>query len=153
MISRRNFLMAGAAAVALPVAGCATFDPGPVVNVLQQVLGYLQTICHVVGEASAILAFIQTFPVGTAAVVIANAICAAIGTPTSRRRFGGRVPYIRLKGGIVINGVNFPTVTLRHVTIPYANIGTAAGRMMAAMAPLPYVIVNGVQIPVQPSPF
>ena len=145
-LSRRSFLTSTAiVGVGSALGACATTptDPTPVVNVLQQVLGFLQTTCKVVADSTAIIAFISTFPIGTAAIIIANAICAAIAQPTTSNR--------RLSS-VTIDGVTYPSVTLRSVTIPYAHIGTALAARLRA-APLRCVYVNGVCIQIGPSPF
>jgi hypothetical protein len=140
MMKRRTFLFSGAAML---LAGCATPGttppgPGPVipVNLLQTILGYLQTGCSVVADIGAITALIGTFPAGTAAVVIANAVCAYIS----------RLPKGRLGGSAVIGSDTFPAVTVHGVVIPYAHLGTPLAARLRS-GPLPYVIVNGVTVP------
>ena len=148
-LSRRSFLSSTAiVAVGGALASCATpmtpINPAPIINVLQQVLGFLQTTCKIVADSTAILAFIATFPIGTAAEVIASAVCAAVnGTPTASHR--------RLES-VTIDGVTYPAVTMRGISIPYAHIGTALAARLRA-APLRCVYVNGVCIATHPSPF
>lgn len=151
MISRRALLSGAATTMGLAVVGCAgtlpPVDPQPIVNILQQVLGFLQTTCRVVADATAVTALISTFPIGTAALVIANAICAVIAVqPPASHRLGHR-------RGIIINGMTYPTVTLHRVTIPYAHIGTAQAEMMMRSAPMSYVVINGIPVRIGPSPF
>jgi hypothetical protein len=99
----------------------------------------------VVADATAITAFISTFPVGTSAVVIAEALCAVIsGAPATAGRRGLET--------VTIDGVTYPSVTLRGVTVPYARIGTALAARLRA-TPLRCAYVNGVCVPVAPSPF
>jgi len=136
MMQRRTFLFSGSAML---LAGCATsgpIPPGPVPNLLQTILGYLQTGCAVVADIGAITALIGTFPAGTAAVVIANAVCAYIS----------KLPHGRLGGAVTIGGDTFPSVTVHGVVVPYAHLGTPLAARLRS-GPLPYVIVNGVTVP------
>lgn len=64
----------------------------------------IQTTCKVVADANALQALIATFPIGTQALVIANAFCAAVN-----------------KGGGA-RGQLVGSVTLRGVTVPYTKL-------------------------------
>jgi hypothetical protein len=132
MMYRRTFLFSGSAML---LAGCATPGTTPP-NLLQTILGYLQTGCSVVADIGAITALIGTFPVGTTAVVIANAVCAYIS----------KLPKDSLGDSAVIGGDTFPAVTVHGVVIPYAHLGTPLAARLRS-GPLPYVIVNGVTVP------
>ena len=159
MLSRRNFLSSavatGAGGLLAACAGTTTpptpINPQPVINLLQQVLGFLQTTCRVVADANAVSALIQTFPVGTAALLIANAVCAVISqTPTTSFHSGRR-----LRGAltsVTIDGTTFPAAVVHGVAVPYALIGTPLAVRLRAH-PLSCVVVNGVCVPVAPNPF
>lgn len=136
MMYRRTFLFSGSAML---LAGCATPGTTPPVNpvsLLQTILGYLQTGCSVVADIGAITALISTFPAGTAAVVIANSVCALI-----KKTAAGR-----LGASANIGGDTFPAVTVHGVVVPYAHLGTPLAARLRS-GPLPTVIINGVAVP------
>jgi hypothetical protein len=111
MLTRRNLMLsaASAAAAAVPLAACSTFNattPAGVASIIK-------TICGVVADIAAVAALIPTFPLGTTAAQIAAAFCNALASPQGR-----------LKGSmtVIVNGVSTPGgyVVINGITVPYA---------------------------------
>lgn len=89
------------AALALGLASCTAMSNGAPTGIG----ALIQTTCKVVADANALSALIATFPIGTQALVIANAFCAAVN-----KGAGGRGA---LTGAVVIHGVTVPYTRLR----------------------------------------
>ena len=108
MQTRRGILAVLAGA---PLAGCSTFTV-PTVTAAS-VASVVASICGVVVDLAAIATLIPTFPIGTIAATIAQAICAAINRPAIRQR--GPMT-------VVVNGVTTvgSYVVVNGVTIPFA---------------------------------
>ena len=69
-----------------------------------------------VADANAVAALINTFPLGTAALAIANAICAVIAQTPASHRFRGR------RGSMIVNGYAGPDCDAEwgnHPLCPY----------------------------------
>ena len=68
------------------------------INILQEVLGFLQTACGVVASASAIEMLIAALPVGTQAVAIANMVCQAVMALGMKAKPGDAPTTVTVKG-------------------------------------------------------
>ncbi len=89
------------AALAFGLASCTAAPNGTTTGVG----ALIQNVCHVVADANALQVLIATFPIGTQALTIANAFCAAVN-----------------KGGGGAKGQLVGSVTLRGVTVPYTKL-------------------------------
>jgi hypothetical protein len=144
MIDRRTVLLGGGSALALAACTGAAPTPAQIAAEAQQILGWLQTGCSIVADASAVVALIPTFAVGATVAMIGGEICALLPKPTTSTELSAR-----MKADIA--GNTYDAIVLHNVTIPYVPVGHQLAPVLTKG--LPAVIINGVSVAVRPYPF
>ncbi len=103
--------------IAALLGGCTAVQIATAKASVNQVLANVQAVCHVIldNSSGAVAQFIDTFPLGTAAVTIANAVCIAIETAQPL----AAPPNAKLGARL---GAPEQSVVVHNVVIPYVRV-------------------------------